>query len=153
MSLAIFDYMIEKTPEVFGGVAGHDFDYIITHKDEMRKLLADCCMFHDIGKFFMLDIVENSMRKLTDDEFQIIKEHPEHFEHIYQVVDNHDERVTCIRDCALTHHLWHDGTRGYPHTSHTKNRPFSDILANNTLDLCKIEKNLNKNNLLSKFNI
>ena len=129
MSLAIFDYMIETTPETFDGVAGKDADYIRSHKDEMRQLLSECCMFHDIGKFFMLDIVENSMRRLTDDEFGLIKNHPGNFECIYQVKDDSDERGLCIRDCALTHHLWHDGTKGYPNVSQTKNRPFSDILA------------------------
>ena len=43
--------------------------------------------------------------------------------------DNLNERVKCIRDCALTHHLWHDGSKGYPNVSHTKNRPYVDILA------------------------
>ena len=129
MSRAIFDYMIEVTPEAFDGVAGKYTAYIRAHKDEMKRLLDDCCMFHDIGKFFMLDIVENSMRRLTDDEFEIIKEHPEHFEHIYQIIDDRDERVLCIRDCALTHHLWHDGTRGYPLVPNTANRPFVDVLA------------------------
>ena len=129
MSLAIFDYMIERTPEVFEGVAGRDAEYIRGHRDEMKQLLSDCCMFHDIGKFFMLDIVENSMRRLTDDEFGLIREHPENFLNIYRVINDKDERVLCIRDCALTHHLWHDGTRGYPKVPQTKNRPFADILA------------------------
>ncbi len=129
MSRAIFDYMIEKTPEAFDGTAGHDAEYIRTHKEEMKKLLEDCCMYHDIGKFFVLDIVENSMRRLSDDEFQLIKGHPKGFDGIYSMNDEHDERVVCIRDCALTHHLWHDGTRGYPDIKQTKNRPFADILA------------------------
>lgn len=129
MSRAIFDHMIEKTPEAFDGTAGHDTEYIRTHKDEMKKLLEDCCMYHDIGKFFMLDIVENSMRRLSDDEFLLIKGHPKGFDGIYSMNDEHDERVVCIRDCALTHHLWHDGSRGYPDIKQTKNRPFADILA------------------------
>ena len=129
MSRSIFDYMIETTPEVFDGVAGHGADYIRDHRDEMKLLLSDCCMYHDIGKFFILDIVENSMRRLTDDEFSLIKEHPGNFEKIYQVSDDDDERVKCIRDCAMTHHLWHDGSKGYPRVNQTKNRPFADILA------------------------
>ena len=129
MSLAVFDHMIERTPEAFDGVAGHDAAYIREHKEEMRKLLSECCLFHDIGKFFMLDVVENSMRRLTDDEFDLIRQHPGNFEYIYQLKEDEDERVKCIRDCALTHHLWHDGTRGYPSVPQTKNRPFADILA------------------------
>ena len=129
ISLVLFDYLIEKSPEVFDGVAGFSTEYIKTHKQEMRKLLSECCMFHDIGKFFMLDIVENSMRRLTDEEFSIIRTHPSGFEEFGRDWMEQDEHLQCIRDCALTHHLWHDGSRGYPNISHTKNRPFSDILA------------------------
>lgn len=129
MSSVIFDHMIEHTPDFFDGVAGHDTAWIADHKQEMRNLLRDCCMFHDIGKLFMLDIVENSMRRLTDDEFQLIKYHPQGFEDIYERWDNQDERSRCIHDCALTHHLWHIGLGGYPKVQQTKNRPFSDILA------------------------
>ncbi|MBR4798723.1 MAG: HD domain-containing protein [Clostridia bacterium] len=130
ISRAIFDHLIEKDPDVFEGVAGRSAEYVRTHKDEMKNLLSECCMYHDIGKFFMLDVVENSMRRLTDDEFGLIKDHPKNFEYIVQVPEDADERVKCIRDCALTHHLWHDGTKGYPAgAKHTKNRPFADILA------------------------
>ena len=129
MSCVIFDYMIENNPEFFVGVADWDLDYIKNHKDSVKKLLSDCAMFHDIGKFFMLDVVENSMRRLSDDEFEIIKDHPTNFGYIFVGNDSSDERLECIHDCALTHHLWHDGTRGYPNVKHTKNRPFSDILA------------------------
>ena len=129
MSRAIFDCIIEREPEFFEGVAGRDAGYIRTHKDEMRALLDDCCMYHDLGKFWMSDITDNSMRRLTDDEFALIKEHPLLFDDVYARVDKNDERFMCIRDCALTHHLWHDGTRGYPNVPQTKNRPFADILA------------------------
>ena len=129
MSRAIFDHLIEKEPEFFDGVAGRDAAYVRTHRDEMRALLDDCCMHHDLGKFWMSDITDNSMRRLTDEEFTLIKEHPLRFDDVYARIDEHDERFMCIRDCALTHHLWHDGTRGYPNVPQTKNRPFADILA------------------------
>ena len=129
MSRAIFDHLIECEPEFFDGVAGHDAAYVREHKEQMRALLDDCCMYHDLGKFWMSDITDNSMRRLTDDEFKLIKEHPLRFDDVYAHADEDDERFMCIRDCALTHHLWHDGTRGYPNVPQTKNRPFADILA------------------------
>lgn len=129
MSRAIFDHLIDHEPEFFNGVAGHDTAYIRGHRDEMRALLDDCCMYHDLGKFWMSDITDNSMRRLTDDEFTLIKEHPLLFDDVYARADENDERFMCIRDCARTHHLWHDGTRGYPNIPQTKNRPFADILA------------------------
>ena len=129
MSRAIFDHLIDREPEFFNGVAGHDTAYIREHRDEMRALLDDCCMYHDLGKFWMSDITDNSMRRLTDEEFLLIKEHPLRFDDVYAKTDENDERFMCIRDCAMTHHLWHDGKRGYPNVPQTKNRPFADILA------------------------
>ena len=129
MSKILFDYMVEKTPEVFDGVAGKNIAYIKEHKEEMKRLLSDCCMYHDIGKFFMLDVVENSLRRLTPDEYALIQEHPENFNNIIERSDDESERVRCIRDCALGHHRWHDGTHGYPDVPQTKNRPFVDVVA------------------------
>jgi HD-GYP domain-containing protein (c-di-GMP phosphodiesterase class II) len=129
MSRAIFDHLIDEDPGFFTGVAGRDAEYIRDHKEEMRALLDDCCMYHDLGKFWMTDITDNSMRRLTDEEFSLIKEHPLRFDDVYARTDRSDERFMCIRDCALTHHLWHDGTRGYPAVPQTKNRPFADIIA------------------------
>ncbi|MBR4422857.1 MAG: hypothetical protein IKS68_01395, partial [Mailhella sp.] len=82
LSRAIFDCMIERQPEFFDGVAGFDVAYIREHTAEIRALLDDCCMYHDLGKFWMTDITGNSMRRLTDDEFKLIKEHPHHFEEV-----------------------------------------------------------------------
>lgn len=130
ISLTIFDAMIKRTPEAFDGVAGRDAEYIRSHAAQMRTLLGECCMFHDIGKYYLLDIVENSMRRLTDDEFHLIQTHPEAFDDLLPPGPmTADERLCCIRDCSRTHHLWHDGTRGYPRIPQTKNRPFSNILA------------------------
>ena len=129
MSRAIFDHLIESDPDFFDGVAGKDSSYVRGHREEMRSLLDDCCMYHDLGKFWMSDITDNSMRRLTDDEFKLIKEHPLLFNDVYAGTDGTDERFACIRDCAMTHHLWHDGARGYPNVPQTKNRPFADILA------------------------
>lgn len=129
ISLVLFDYLIDKSPELFTNVCDFNLDYIKLHKDELRSILSDCCMFHDIGKFFMLDIVENAMRKLTDDEFDIIKVHPVDFDSIYPARDNLDARVSCIRDCALSHHIWYNGENGYPKEKHTKNQILVDILS------------------------
>lgn len=129
LSLVIFDWMIEHNIEFFNGVCKYDLEYIRNHKEELRNQLGDCCMYHDIGKFFMIDIIDNSMRRLTDDEFDLLKIHPQSFEDIYEVGMMDDEHIKCIHDCALTHHLWYDGSKGYPKVSHTYNKPLTNILS------------------------
>lgn len=130
MSRVIFDYMIKHNIDFFNGVCDYTTDKIKENTQELRSILDDCCLYHDIGKVTMLDVVENSLRRLTNDEFEFIKTHPHGFELIYLYIDKNNYRLNCIRDCALTHHLWYDGTRGYPmDVKHTKNRPFSDIIS------------------------
>ena len=58
-------------------------------------------LFHDIGKYFCLDYVSNSSRNLTDDEFEIIMEHPANFSKIYQG-RNESEGGMCSRLCTVS---------------------------------------------------
>ena len=88
--------------------------------------LLSVCAGHNIGKYFCIDIVSNSSRRLTDDEFEIIKHHPLNFSAIYQ--GEMTPEFECIRDCALLHHRWFNEAGGYPREKHTANKPFVNIL-------------------------
>ena len=129
LSAVIYDNLVTTNPEFFDGVADKDFNYIKNHKKEMRELLMECCRFHDVGKFFMIDVVENSFRNLTNEEFEIIKYHPVAFKDFVENGANQDPNIKCIFDCMTEHHLWHDGSKGYPRVKHTNNRSFVDVLA------------------------
>ena len=126
ISLVLLDYILDHNPQYLGGVAGHSWEYCRDHKQEILTLMEDCALLHDIGKYFCLDIVNNSSRALTNDEFDIIKEHPTNFSKIYQ--GGISPQMQCIRDCAELHHLWYDESGGYPRRSHTANKPFVNIL-------------------------
>ena len=124
--LAILDYILDNDPQYLDGVAGFSWEYCRDHKEEITELMENCALLHDIGKYFCLDIVNNSSRSLTDDEFEIIKEHPTNFSKVYQGSTN--PKVWCIRDCAELHHLWYDESAGYPRKKHTVNKPLVNIL-------------------------
>ncbi|MCH5324663.1 MAG: hypothetical protein J1E39_05555 [Eubacterium sp.] len=126
ITLAILEYILEHDPQYLDGVAGYDWEYCRDHKQELTELMENCALLHDIGKYFCLDIVNNSSRSLTDDEFEIIKEHPTNFSKIYK--GGMSPHMQCIRDCAELHHLWYDETGGYPRKTHTVNKPFVNIL-------------------------
>ena len=126
ISLVILDYILDHDPRYLDGVAGHSWEYCRDHRQEIMELMEDCALLHDIGKYYCLDIVNNSSRALTDDEFEIIKEHPTNFSKIYQ--GGMSPRMQCIRDCAELHHLWYDESGGYPRRKHTVNKPFVNIL-------------------------
>ena len=126
IALTLLHYILDHDPRYLDGVAGYSWEYCRDHKQEIMDLMENCALLHDIGKFFCLDIVNNSSRSLTDDEFDIIKEHPTNFSKVYQ--GGMSPQLECIRDCAELHHLWYDESGGYPRRKHTANKPFVDIL-------------------------
>lgn len=127
ISEVILSYILEHNPRYVDGVGGYEWEEGREYREKMLKLMEKCVLFHDIGKYFCLDYVSNSSRNLTDDEFEIIKEHPANFSKIYQGRMN--KEVECVHDCALLHHLWYNEQGGYPKGKHTANQPFVDIIS------------------------
>lgn len=125
--IILLDYILKHDPQYLDGIAGYSYTYCIEHREDILELMENCALFHDIGKYFCLDYVSNSFRKLTDDEFEIIKAHPVNFSKIYRGISNPE--VECIHDCALLHHVWYNECGGYPKEKHTKNKPFVNILS------------------------
>ncbi|HXH76714.1 MAG TPA: HD-GYP domain-containing protein [Bacteriovoracaceae bacterium] len=76
--------------------------------EEMYELELSA-IFHDIGKIGTPDAVLNKPSRLTEDEFNIMKQHPEHSWEILQDF-NHFEKIATI---ARSHHERYDG-KGYP---------------------------------------
>lgn len=66
-------------------------------------------ILHDIGKIMVPPEILNKPSKLTDEEFEIIKRHPETS---YQILKSVDEYSVFAED-VLYHHERHDG-KGYP---------------------------------------
>lgn len=127
ISSVILSYVLKHNPRYVDGVGGYKWEEGREYQDKMMRLMDKCVLFHDIGKYFCLDYVSNSSRNLTDDEFEIIKEHPANFSKIYQ--GKMSREVECVHDCALLHHLWYNEKGGYPKGKHTANRPFVDIIS------------------------
>lgn len=127
ISLILLEYILEHDPQYLDGVGGHSWEECRDNPGEVTELMEKCTLFHDIGKYFCLDYVSNSSRSLTDDEFDVIKDHPANFAKIYQ--GKMSREVECVRDCALLHHLWYNEQGGYPRLKHTGNKPFVNIVS------------------------
>ena len=67
-------------------------------------------IFHDIGKIGIPEAILNKPSKLTDEEFEVIKQHPIHGVEILRPLSELTESL----DGVLHHHERHDGA-GYPH--------------------------------------
>lgn len=125
--LILLEYILEHDPRYLDGIGGHSWEECRDQPWEAMELMEKCTLFHDIGKYFCLDYVSNSSRNLTDDEFEVIKDHPLNFSKIYQ--GEISRNVECVRDCALLHHLWYNEQGGYPKGKHTENKPFVNIVS------------------------
>jgi len=90
--------------------------------ESQSELLMYASMMHDIGKIGIPDHVLLKPGKLTEDEFEIIKKHPEIGA---QIIGDHDAEVLKMaKQIALTHHEKWDG-QGYPHGLGGENIPIT----------------------------
>lgn len=72
--------------------------------------LGSGALIHDIGKILVDQDILNAPRKLTDQEFSLVKQHTSYGYKILKDSFKYDEETACI---ALSHHERMDGS-GYP---------------------------------------
>jgi diguanylate cyclase (GGDEF)-like protein len=77
-------------------------------EDETVKLVHQAALLHDVGKIGISDSILRKPSRLTDDEYEQIKQHPA-FSH--RIVENAEVEV--IAQWVLHHHEHWDGS-GYP---------------------------------------
>ncbi len=88
--------------------------------ESQAELLMYASMMHDIGKIGIPDHILLKPGKLTEEEFKVIKKHPEIGA---QIIGDHDAEVLKMaKQIALTHHEKWDG-QGYPHSLSGENIP------------------------------
>jgi putative nucleotidyltransferase with HDIG domain len=74
-----------------------------------QELIHTAGLFHDIGKFIFPDSILVSGKKLTDEEYEIVKQHPEIGAELIGEIDGYGP----VADIVRWHHERIDG-RGYP---------------------------------------
>lgn len=84
-------------------------DHITLGKDQ-RNILHWASILHDVGKIGVPESILNKKEPLDDEEYEIIKKHPESGYNILQPILQLKSAPTII----LHHHERYDG-RGYPH--------------------------------------
>jgi putative nucleotidyltransferase with HDIG domain len=78
---------------------------------EMIERVYIAGLLHDVGKIGVRDAVITKPDRLTAEEYEEIKQHPEIGARILEPVDFLSEIVPCVRH----HHEWYDGSdSGYP---------------------------------------
>lgn len=115
LALLIFEEVMKEAPEQLIGIRGiESVQELRQRREEVRKFLHDCCIFHDIGKLKMLDIYEVPSRSWFADEEEMHRFHP-------VLGCNILKRCASTMDfapVALGHHRWYDGQGGFPEEYH-----------------------------------
>lgn len=90
------------------------YSNIIT--SDYAQMVADAAHLHDIGKIAIPDSILQKKGKLTDEEFAIMKTHPQEGARILDITLKgleSDSYYQIAHDMALYHHEHYDG-KGYP---------------------------------------
>lgn len=129
ISLLVLDYILKQCPETLIGIfCTSSVGDVVKQQTRIKLFLSKAALFHDIGKNALIDIINTEYRKISDNEFFIIKKHPE----LGASFLSKDPTFYPYRDIALGHHKFYDGKGGYPASfDHTKSplKPLIDLVA------------------------
>ena len=107
----IIDCLVADSPGMFFNFVGYDSErMVIDQKENIKRFAVQCANIHDLGKAFIYDIVGQQTRRLTEEEYELIKLHPEFGAKLLEDT-NFGSRYT---DAILGHHKSCDGRHGYP---------------------------------------
>ena len=111
ISLAILDELYRQNPDLLLYVKGCEtMEGVHASIDKTREFLFYCGMFHDAGKLYFLDTINLFARSLFNEEFDLIRLHPQMG---YELLNKWDS-TRPYAEAALYHHLWYDEKGGYP---------------------------------------
>lgn len=112
LAVIILHHMIEYVPELLLTLPNvTDVAQIRSHKSDFVEFVNCAALYHDVGKSKISTVINLQTRALVKEEFDLIKEHPEHPE--LGVLINCTE-FEKYYDIIQGHHKSYDGKTGYP---------------------------------------
>lgn len=107
----LFLELCDKNPECLRGILGvENVETIVSGKERFAITVRQCGLYHDIGKCMIIDHIGNYSRSLTDEEFDVIKIHPQLGSDLLKKLGGFEDHASV----ALLHHRYSDGSAGYP---------------------------------------
>lgn len=109
----IATYLLKDIPELFiGPLDLATEEDVINNKDKVLSYIESAGLIHDVGKCFIVDIINQQTRKLSDIEFSLIKAHPD----MGLLMIDKDLDFKEFFDIILGHHKYYNDLGGYPQT-------------------------------------
>lgn len=109
----IFDELLEHSYRV-SLIYKQLLDNCVSISEEQKQKLVIASLFHDIGKLKLDPKIINKKTKLTSEEYECIKKHPELGCDLINIMIPHGSKyVESIMDAINLHHERQDG-KGYP---------------------------------------
>jgi len=103
-------WFIENKPEKLVGMCGtKDTNEVHAKRETILDETRLAGLSHDIGKIAYIQAVSVISRSLTDNEFTLIRRHPDEGEYYLN-----KKEFGCIPDVVRGHQKTHDGEGGYP---------------------------------------
>lgn len=97
-------HMYRTDPDAFKGLP------MSSDRTAVLSFVYHAGLLHDIGKIFVIDTIMTYGRGLSDKEFDLIKTHPVQGADILEA----NETTRVYANVARLHHVWYDGSGGYP---------------------------------------
>ena len=111
ISLCLCTHVIRNNPELLVGILGTETPEDVQKKaPAIKNFIYHAALCHDFGKLIIIDTIFMYGRKILDSEFFIIKQHPDLGAMLLRRHDSTREYA----DIARGHHVWYDGSKGYP---------------------------------------
>ena len=125
--------ILKYQPELLIGALGDlQISEVVRHQKKYIDFAHDAAMYHDLGKNSIISVVNNDYRPLTDEEFAIIKRHPELGLQYLELAPS----LKKFHDTTLGHHKWYNGKGGYPMSFDNTKSPMRILIDMVTLSDC-----------------
>lgn len=103
--------LADTNPEALVGILGcRNAAEVTARRDEICAEAYQCGLYHDVGKCAVIMYIDTNGRRLLDEEFQCIQNHPVIG---YKLL----RKMHCsqnLAEAARYHHSYYDGSGGYP---------------------------------------
>ena len=123
----------KQQPELFIGMLGcRTASEVRKNAKYFATTMYEAAMYHDLGKNSIIPVVNNDYRPLYDEEFAIIKRHPELGLQYLKLSPD----LAKYHDTTLGHHKWYNGKGGYPDSFDNTKSPYRTLIDLLTISDC-----------------